>query len=185
MKTALRFLVMERRSRNSRRSGLRVTGENFDTPMLEIFGGAFALLMVLFIIINLLNSPTSIARAENVDEGEYKISWGQEGEGFVVIAYPARLWIIETQQSIPRDTICDTDSPFVKYAFEKYSAENKQIIFTILDDAVKTTSIARNCLRAMFPSIPISIGWIVANSEFLKAVNLNEIPSYVGDFIKE
>ena len=157
-----------------------------DMPMLEIFGGAFALLLVLFVIINMLNSSFSTPRdEETIDEGEYKISWGDDGSGYVVIAYPSRLWIIEEQVSVPRDQICAADSAFVKYAFSKYSSKDKQIIFTILDDAVKTTSIARNCIREIFPTIPVSIGWIVANSEFLKAINLKEIPPYVGDFINE
>jgi len=55
-------------------------------PMVEIFGGIFALLLVLFLLMNLFSQAALIERLEVAsDEGLYRVGWGASGAGFVVL----------------------------------------------------------------------------------------------------
>ncbi|KAK3596110.1 hypothetical protein CHS0354_027380 [Potamilus streckersoni] len=74
--------------------------------MLEIFAGALAIMMVLFVIMNITGSSLSTQQAGETDEKEYKISWETGTEGYVIVAYPSKLWIIEKQQTVSREDIC-------------------------------------------------------------------------------
>ena len=54
-----------------------------------------------------------------------------------------------------------------------------QIIFAITEGGVGTMKAARDCLMRMWPNRRISIGWIVANDDFLQAVRLQDLPSRI------
>lgn len=171
-------------ARSNRRSGRSVAGGSQDdasgAPMVEIFGGIFALLLVLFLMMNLLSQAAVAERLEAAtEEGLYRVGWGRNGSGFVVLAFPAELRIVETNEAVAKAGICQPDSPFVRYARQVYQAERQQIIFAILERSVPTMAAARNCLMRLWPQRSISIGWIVADDELLKLVSLNDIPSYI------
>ncbi len=148
--------------------------------MVEIFGGIFALLLVLFLIMNLLSQAALVERLETAsDEGLYRVGWGSSGSGYVVLAFPAELRIVETGEAVSAGEICQPDSPFVAYARRTYQAERQQIIFAILENGVATMAEARHCMMRVLPGRTLSIGWIIANDELLKSVSLNDIPAFV------
>lgn len=154
--------------------------EENNTPMIEIFGGIFALMLVLFLIINLLSQGALIERLEAAsDEGLYRVGWGTNGEGFVVLAFPEELRIIETAESVAAGNICHPSSPFVDYISGIYQVQKQQVIFAILEDSVGTMAEARNCIMNTLPGRTLAIGWIIANDELLKSVALNDIPPYI------
>lgn len=149
-------------------------------PMVEIFGGIFALLLVLFLLMNLLSTAALVERLEAAsDEGLHRVGWGASGAGFVVLAFPDELRIVETGETVPRRTICAPTSAFISYALRVYQAEGRQIIFAILEGGVPTMAAARNCMMRVMPERALAIGWIIANNELLKSVSLGDIPAYV------
>ena len=155
-------------------------------PMVEIFGGIFALLLVLFLIMNLLSQAALVERLEAAsDEGLYRVGWGTSGSGFVVLAFPAELRIVETGETIRAEDICTPQSPFVAYARKTYAAERQQLIFAILEHGVATMANARNCLMRVLPNQTLAIGWIIANDELLKSISLNDIPAFVQQAVAE
>lgn len=154
--------------------------------MIEIFGGIFALMLVLFLIINMLSQGALIERLEEAsDEGLYRVGWGTNGTGFVVLAFPKELRIIETSETIPAGSICSPSSPFVRYARKIYQAEKQQIIFTILENSVTTMAEARNCIMQIMPNQTLAIGWIIASNELLKSVSLNDVPAFIKKAVAE
>ena len=154
--------------------------------MVEIFGGIFALLLVLFLIMNLLSQAALVERLEAAsDEGLYRVGWGANGSGFVVLAFPTELRIVETGEAIPAKDICAPQSPFVGYARKTYRAERQQLIFAILENGVTTMAAARNCLMRVLPNQTLAIGWIIANDELLKSVSLNDIPAFVKQAVAD
>ena len=157
-----------------------------NAPMVEVFGGAFALLLILFILVNLFNNSEIYAMIEDSsEEAEYKVSWENGAEGFVVVSFPDRLQILETNDSIPIKQICSPNGPFLRYAHKTYGSRAKQMIFAIVEKGAYTMAVARNCLLSEFPSRPISMGWIIANKDLLRAVDLDEIPAEITNSIKK
>jgi hypothetical protein len=153
--------------------------------IIEVFGSAFALLIVIFLILNMLSEAKIQKRLENsIEEGSYKISWQNKGEGFIVIAFPEKLLIIEKAKNVNTNQLCEANSPFVKYAKEKYKSQKKQIIFAIVQGGVATMKVARDCLMTTFPKKAISVGWIIANDELLKAVSIDQIPAHIKKAIQ-
>ncbi len=159
--------------------------EKNNAPMVEIFGGVFALLMVLFLLFNLFSQASLMERLEtSADEGLYKVGWGANGSGYVVITFPDELRIIETGEVVERGKICKPGSAFIKYTRKIYNAKKQQLIFTLLEDSVLTMAEARNCMLRIMPNKLLTIGWIMANEELLKSVSLDDIPSYIDKVIQ-
>ena len=148
--------------------------------IIEVFGTTFALLVVLFVILNITSEAQLQQRlAKTIEEGSYKISWDNNAEGYIVIAFAKHLFIVEQAKKIPRADICAANSNFVKYARDVYSSKNKQIIFAIVEDATYSMRLGRDCLRSIFPNKRLSIAWIIANQELLKSVSVNQLPAYL------
>ena len=149
----------------------------FDAPIVEVFGGAFALLLILFLIINSIADSQIYAMLDDAaEESTYKISWETGAEGFVILAFPDRLHILETNTSIPLGEICTVGSHFVDYVSSLYRQRNTQVVFAITEGGVTSMATARNCMLSSLGRIPIAIGWIIANAQLLKAVDLESIP---------
>lgn len=147
---------------------------------IEVFGGVFAILMVLFLIINLLSSARLEERLDRLsDEGDFKIKWGEHGNGFVIITYPDSLFIIETGEFEKYDDICGSNSKFIDYTRKIYSQKNSQIIFSILDNSVGTMRKARDCIQKTYKGKRVSIGWMIVDGNTMKAINLGDIPYYI------
>ena len=150
-----------------------------DTPVVEVFGAAFALLLILFLLINLFAEQQLRAQVENtLEESVYKINWEQGAEGYIVLAFRDRMQIIEDKRISTYAEIkesCPT-SAFADYARKVYDGQSTQIIFAIVDGGVRTMKAARDCLMNMWPERRISIGWIIANDDFMQAVNLQDLP---------
>ena len=148
--------------------------------MVEIFGGIFALLLVLFLLMNLLSQAALVERLETAsEEGLYRVGWGASGEGYVVLAFPSELRIVETGEAISAGRVCRPDSPFVTYVRRVYQADRQQIVFAILEDGVGTMAGARNCIMRVLLQRLLSIGWIIANDELLKSVSVGDIPAFI------
>ncbi len=159
--------------------------ENNNAPMVEIFGGVFALLMVLFLLFNLFSQASLLERLEtSADEGLYKVGWGAHGSGYVIITFPDELRIIETGEVVERGEICKPASAFTKYARKVYNSKKRQLIFTLLENSVATMAEARDCMLRIMPNQLLTIGWIMANEELLKSVLLDDIPSYIDKVIE-
>ena len=155
-------------------------------PMVEIFGGIFALLLVLFLLMNLVSTAALVERLEAAsDEGLYRVGWGQSGAGFVVLSFPGEVRVVETGETVRRGEICAPASPFVAYARRVYQADDQQLIFAILEGGVATMAEARACMMRLMPNRTLSIGWIIANNELLKSVSLGDIPAYVKQAVAE
>ena len=160
--------------------------ERMSIPMVEIFGSTFVLLLILLFIFNVLNRPAGHSRLEEtVEEGEYRISWDETTHGYVLLVFPQKIKIIEKNLFVPRNRICSRGAGFIEYAREKYVSARQQLIFTILEGSVATMAEARECLRRIMPGREISIGWMVANNEFLKAVKLEDIPAYMDRVLED
>ncbi len=149
--------------------------------MVEIFGGIFALLLVLFLLMNLLSQAALAERLEAAaEEGLYRVGWGASGAGFVVLTFADELRIVENGDTVAAGELCHPGSPFVYYVRRIYQGERQQIIFAILQDGVGTMAEARNCIMRVLPADrPVTVGWIIANDELLKSVSLGDIPAYV------
>lgn len=157
-----------------------------NAPMVEVFGGAFALLLILFVLVNVFANSEIYAMIEDSSEAAtYKVSWETGAEGFVVVSFPDRIQILETGDSIPVNRICAPNGPFLNYAHQLYDSRIKQMIFAIVEQGAHTMAVARNCLLSEFPSRAVSIGWIIANKDLLRAVNLDEIPAEITNAIKK
>ena len=168
-----------------RHDSLRDSERN-NAPMIEIFGGVFALLLVLFLLINLFSHASIQERLEEINEGgDYRVSWGAQGSGYTVITFPSKLQIVETNEMVAYDDICKANDPFVAYTKKIYGKPGQQMIFTITEGSVGVMAKARNCIRRVLPNRQISIGWIIAERELLKSVNLNDIPPYIREVIKD
>ena len=161
--------------------------EKNNAPMVEIFGGVFALLLVLFLLINTFSQLSLQERLEGLNsEGDYKVSWGVQGTGYSILAFPDELRIVESGDVLKRDEICVPGSPFASYVRKIYSMPKQQLIFIILEGSVKTMAIARECMRTTMPAVrdKLTIGWIIADRELLKSVSLDDIPPYIERVIK-
>ncbi len=153
--------------------------------MVEIFGGVFALLLVLFLIINLFSQAALIERLEEAtDSGLYRVGWGSSGTGFVVIAFPSEIRIVETGETVAGDQLCRPGSPFAAYVRKTYRSEKQQLIFAILEQGVTTMAAAHACMRKTLPDRRIAIGWIIANNELLKSVSLQDIPAFIKQAVE-
>lgn len=159
----------------------RSNENSLDAPLVEVFGSTLALLVIIFILVNQVVLQDIRAMLERSTEGaEYQVSWQDGSEGFVVITYPDKLHIIETNQTIAQSKICQPGSPFLNYVDKIYQdSQRKQLIFAILDKSVDTMAIARDCLRLRFLNRSISIGWIIANKNLLSTVRLQDLPAYI------
>ena len=133
---------------------------------------------------NLLSQAALVERIEAAsDEGLYRVGWAAGGAGFVVLAFPDEVRIVEPGEAAGGGRICAPDSPFVGYVRRIYRAERQQIVFAILEGGVPTMAEARNCIRTVLPGRELTIGWIAANDELLKSVSLNDIPAYVKEAV--
>ena len=151
---------------------------DFDAPMVEVFGGTLALLIIVFILLNIIVSEDLQHMLDrSTESATYKVSWQDGSEGFVVITHPGRLRILETNESVSKEAVCLPQSPFLRYVERIYNnAERQQIIFAITENSVATIAAARDCLRGHFPDRTISIGWIIASRDLLSTVRLQELP---------
>lgn len=154
--------------------------------IIEVFGGTFAFLVVLFVILNIVTETELQKRLEKtVEEGSYKISWENQSEGYIVIAFPSYLFIVEHQQKVELRDICSPQSNFIKYFRAIYNTQsNKQLIFAIVEDATKSMRAGRDCMRKIMPNKQLSIAWIIANQELLKSVSINQLPAYIKKAIQ-
>lgn len=171
---------------SDRRGGLPERGQEQDdnTPMMAIFGGMFALMLVFLLLVNLSSGAAVRERLERgTEEGQYRIERMDGGSGFVVIAFPEMLRIVETGESVPRGRICRPESPFPRYARRVYTDDGDQLLWFILEGGVPTMAESRGCLRDMWPDRTISIGWVIADNDLLKSVALDDIPSYIRDYV--
>ena len=169
--------------RPTRQRGAAGDGEQSSTsemPMVEIFGGIFALLLVLFLLMNLLSQASVAERLEQAaDEGLYRVGWGQNGAGYVVLAFPEEIRIVETGATVAAEDVCEPESAFVAYARRTYQAERQQLIFAVLEGGVATLAAARACMIRVLPGRELAIGWIIATDELLKSVALDDIPPFI------
>ena len=159
--------------------------EENNAPMMAVFGGMFALMLVFLLLVNVFAEGGIQERLqEGTDDGLYRIETRTGGAGYVVIVFPEIIRIVETGVSVPRSEICEPGGAYRQYAERVYSTEREQLLFVILDNSVPTMADARNCLRAMMPEQEIAIGWVIADKEFLKSVVLDEIPSYIRNYVE-
>ena len=159
----------------------KASTENEQTPMVEIFGASFAFLLILFLLINLFSEAELRMQIENANEaGTYQVNWDTGSEGYVVISFPDHLRIVETNERVDFRDICSPTSAFVSYSRELYrNPEQRQLIFAITDQGTATMAVARNCLRQILPNRRLSIGWIIANNDLLRSVNLQDLPARI------
>lgn len=153
----------------------------FDAPMVEVFGSALALLIIIFILINLIITKDIKAMLARSTEGaQYNVSWTNGSEGLVILTYPNKLLILETNETVQKKDICTANSAFMRYVSGIYdNASQQQVIFAILADSVSTMAIARNCMQRRWANRTISIGWIIANADLLSTVRLQDLPARI------
>ena len=156
-----------------------------DTPSVEVFGSALALFIIIFILVNLIvTNDIQTMLDRSIDNAKYKISWNNQGSGYIVIAYPDKLKIVETKETIASEKVCSPGSSFINYATQLYNVQNQQLIFAITDGGVQTMADARNCIRQLWPNRLVSIGWIIANKDLLSTVDLEQLPARIKKTIE-
>ena len=160
--------------------------EENNAPMMAIFGGMFALMLVFVLLVNLFSSEAVHERLERTSEhGLHRIERMDGGAGYVVIVFPGTLRIVETGAGAPAGAICAPGSAFVDYVRRVYAEDRDQIVFFILEGSIGTMFEARECLRGMWPARTLTIGWVIADDELLKSVSLDDIPAYIRDYAGE
>ena len=149
--------------------------------MVEIFGASFAFLLILFLLINLFSEAELRVQLENANEaGSYRVNWETGSEGFVIISFADHLRILETNERVEFGAICTPQSPFVAYSRKIYlHPEQRQLIFAITEQGTATMASARNCLRQILPDTRLAIGWIIANNDLLRSINLQDLPARI------
>ena len=151
-------------------------------PMLAVFGSMFALMLVFLVVINAVSEAAVQERLrEGESDGDYRIERMDGGSGYVIIAFPSLLRIVETAESVPAGVICEPSGAFRRYAQRIYSDENEQLVFFVLEGSVPTMAEARDCLRLMWPDTEVHIGWVIADNELMKSVMLDDIPDYIRE----
>jgi len=157
-----------------------------NAPMMAVFGGMFALMLVFLLVVNIFSEQSMRERLKRGSEdGMYRIERLDGGKGFVIITFPQALRIVETGESVPLNSICEPNSPYRQYAERVYESDTDQFIFINLEGSIPLMAKARNCLMEMWPDRELLIGWIPADNEFLKSVLLDDIPMYIRDYAAE
>ena len=160
--------------------------EENNAPMMAIFGGVFALMLVFLLLVNLYSNEAVRERLERASEhGLHRIERMDGGAGYVVIAFPDAVRIVETGAGASAGTVCEPGGVFRGYAERVYARERDQIVFFLLEGSIGTMFEARECLRRMWPGRALTIGWVVADREFLKSISLDDVPSYIRDYAEE
>ena len=156
--------------------------EENNAPMMSIFGGVFALMLVFLLLVNLISNEEVRERLEqSAEHGTYRIQRMDGGAGYAVIVFPDAVRIVETGEGASRGSICAPGSAFIKYARRIYDGQQNQIVFFLLEGSVGAMFEARECLRDLWPERRLTIGWVVADNELLKSVTLDDIPSYIRE----
>ncbi len=157
--------------------------EENPAPLLAIFGGVFALMLVFLLLINLLSGAEVRERLERTSEdGLYRIERMDGAAGYAVLTFPSALRIVESGTVVSLGAICGPGGAFVEYARRIYAEKQDQIVFFMLEGSVPVMAEARACLRDLWPERALTIGWVVTDNEFLKSVSLDDIPSYIRDY---
>ena len=173
------------RERRGPLSALARQEEN-NAPMMAIFGGVFALMLVFLLVVNLFSGSAVRERLDRASEhGLYRIERMDGGAGYVAIAFPDALRILETGARVPAGSVCEPGSAFVDYARRIYEQERDQLVFFLLQGSVGTMSEARECLRGMWPDRVLTIGWVIADNELLKSVSLDDVPAYIRGYAEQ
>ena len=161
----------------------RQLDDESNAPMMAVFGGMFALMLVFLLIVNIFSESAVRERLQDTaEDGLYRIQSETGGFGYVVIVFPSTLRIVETGEGISREEICEPGSAYRNYAERIYEDTEQQLLFFVLEGSIPIMAEARNCLAAIWPEREINIGWVIADNEFLKSVMLDDIPSYIRDY---
>ena len=157
-------------------------------PMMAIFGGFFGILLVFLVLVNLFTGEAARERLEQAGEdGLYRIErQDKSGSGFMVITFPGALRIVETGQRVQLGAVCPGgSSAFSDYARNVYENQGDQLVFFMLEGSVPVMAEARECLRNFWPDQAVTIGWVIADTELLKSVSLNDIPAHIRGYVEE
>ena len=168
---------------SERDSNASLTEQNDNNaPMMAVFGGMFALMLVFLLLINVFSEAAVRERLkEGSEEETYRIERMDGGSGYSIIVFPGSIRIVETGEGIAQKDICKADSAYVAYARQIYALPNEQLLFFLLEGSIPTMAVARECLRSSWPDSQVHIGWVMADNEFLKSVVLDDIPDYIED----
>ena len=157
--------------------------EESNAPMMAIFGGVFALMLVFLLLVNLFSGSAVRERLDRASEhGLHRIERMDGGAGYVVIVFPDAIRIVETGTGVSAGAICEPGSAFVDYARRIYGQERDQLVFFLLQGSIGAMSEARECLRGMWPDRVLTIGWVIADNELLKSIPLGDVPAYIRDY---
>ena len=157
--------------------------EESNAPMMAIFGGVFALMLVFLLLVNLFSGSAVRERLDRASEhGLHRIERMDGGAGYVVIVFPDAIRIVETGTGVSAGAICEPGSAFVDYARRVYGQERDQLVFFLLQGSIGAMSEARECLRGMWPDQVLTIGWVIADDELLKSIPLGDVPAYIRDY---
>ena len=157
--------------------------EESNAPMMAIFGGVFALMLVFLLLVNLFSGSAVRERLDRASEhGLHRIERMDGGAGYVVIVFPDAIRIVETGTGVSAGAICEPGSAFVDYARRIYEQERDQLVFFLLQGSIGAMSEARECLRGMWPDQVLTIGWVIADNELLKSIPLGDVPAYIRDY---
>ena len=157
--------------------------EESNAPMMAIFGGVFALMLVFLLLVNLFSGSAVRERLDRASEhGLHRIERMDGGAGYVVIVFPDAIRIVETGTGVSAGAVCEPGSAFVDYARRVYGQERDQLVFFLLQGSIGAMSEARECLRGMWPDQVLTIGWVIADDELLKSIPLGDVPAYIRDY---
>ena len=157
--------------------------EEGNAPMMAIFGGVFALMLVFLLLVNLFSGSAVRERLDRASEhGLHRIERMDGGAGYVVIVFPDAIRIVETGTGVSAGAVCEPGSAFVDYARRIYGQERDQLVFFLLQGSIGAMSEARECLRGMWPDQVLTIGWVIADNELLKSIPLGDVPAYIRDY---
>lgn len=169
-----------------RRSPVSEEADSF-IPMVEIFGGTFAALLILLIFLNFYGKDVG-ERLRTLKlppkAADYRLPWPGGTTGYLVLVLPDRLKVVETRAVVYHGHYCDPTSSFVAYARDRYLSKREHIVFVIFEGGISSFVEARSCLLKLFAGSETIVSWIVADKEVLREVGEDRFPAYIDTLLE-
>ena len=149
-------------------------------PLAEVFGGAFAAMVFLYLIINSFsaNKANSDLKITTKDiQGVSEFEWPLDGQGFVISCYSDRVRIEETGQEVFIEDVVNYGSPFLYYLNEKYERPYTNLVFLIFNGGNETFATIEKYLYTNCRNCQNS--FILMNESMESTLITGKIPMYL------
>lgn len=149
-------------------------------PLVEIFGGTFAVLLVLYVLVSLFSGAVRSRMLDlDVPFGPYRVEWPGGNSGYVILVFGDKVKIAETKKEVFRGHICEDNRDFVPYARQVYLAKREKLIFVIQPGGIRLFKEAHKCLRHIFRPQQVDVAWVILDDEVEKEIYASSLPWFI------